>query len=121
MNHKLNKYINNKLANKKWLPNKTPNKRPYDFIITIPCYDEYDYIFKTLDSINSQDKNILKNTLVSVTINNSIDEDKSIIANNQRTYQKLLNNKYNFESDEMKLGWNDCMQEANEWLETNFP
>ena len=26
-----------------------------------------------------------------------------------------------FESDEMKLGWNDCMQEANEWLETNFP
>ena len=48
MNHKLNKYINNKLANKKWLPNKTPNKRPYDFINTIPCYDEYDYIFKTL-------------------------------------------------------------------------
>ncbi len=27
----------------------------------------------------------------------------------------------NFESDEMKLGWNDCMQEANEWLENNFP
>ena len=27
----------------------------------------------------------------------------------------------NFESDEMKIGWNDCMQEANEWLETNFP
>jgi len=27
----------------------------------------------------------------------------------------------NFESDEMKSGWNDCMQEANEWLETNFP
>ena len=26
-----------------------------------------------------------------------------------------------FESDKMKLGWNDCMQEANEWLETNFP
>lgn len=27
----------------------------------------------------------------------------------------------NFESDEMKLGWNDCMQEANEWLQNNFP
>lgn len=26
-----------------------------------------------------------------------------------------------FESDEMKLGWTDCMQEANEWLENNFP
>jgi len=97
INHKLNKYINNKLANKKWSANKTPDKTPYDFLITIPCYDEYDYIFKTLDSINSQNKNILKNTLVSVAINNSIDEDKSIIVNNQRTYQKLLNNKYDFE------------------------
>jgi hypothetical protein len=27
----------------------------------------------------------------------------------------------NFESDEMKLRWNDCMQEANKWLENNFP
>jgi len=27
----------------------------------------------------------------------------------------------NFESDEMKTGWTDCMQEANEWLENNFP
>ena len=27
----------------------------------------------------------------------------------------------NFESDEMKLGWTDCMQEANEWLENNLP
>ena len=97
INHKLNKYINNKLANKKWAPHKTLSNQHYDFIITIPCYDEYDYIFKTLDSINSQDKNILKNTLVSVTINNSIDEDKSIIVNNQKTYQKLLNNKYDFE------------------------
>ncbi len=26
-----------------------------------------------------------------------------------------------FESDEMKLQWNDCMQEANVWLEENFP
>ena len=97
MDHKHNKYINNKLANKKWLPNKTLNKKPYDFLITIPCYDEYDYIFKTLDSINCQDINILKNTLVSVAINNSMNENKSIIANNQKTYQKLLNNKYNFE------------------------
>jgi len=27
----------------------------------------------------------------------------------------------NFESDEMKLKWTDCMQEANQWLEENFP
>ena len=60
MNHKINKYVNNKLANKKWSPHKTPSNQHYDFIITIPCYDEYDYIFKTLNSINNQNKNILK-------------------------------------------------------------
>ena len=27
----------------------------------------------------------------------------------------------NFESDEMKNEWTNCMQEANEWLENNFP
>ena len=27
----------------------------------------------------------------------------------------------NFESDEMKLEWTNCMQEANEWLDENFP
>ena len=34
----------NKLANNKWLANKTPNKTSYDYLLTIPCYDEYDYI-----------------------------------------------------------------------------
>ena len=56
MNHKINKYIKNKLANKKWRIHKTPNKESYDFLIAIPCYDEYDYIFKTLESINNQSK-----------------------------------------------------------------
>ena len=27
----------------------------------------------------------------------------------------------NFESNEMKIGWTNCMQEANQWLENNFP
>ncbi len=26
-----------------------------------------------------------------------------------------------FESKEMQLAWNDCMNEANTWLESNFP
>ena len=27
----------------------------------------------------------------------------------------------NFESKEMQLAWNGCMNEANTWLENNFP
>ena len=46
MNHKINKYINTKLADRKWGPTNTPPKDKYDIIITIPCYNEYDYIFK---------------------------------------------------------------------------
>ena len=97
MNHKINKYIKNKLANKKWRIHKTPNKESYDFLIAIPCYDEYDYIFKTLESINNQSKNILENTLVSIAINNSEDTEESILSNNQKTYQKLLETTYDFE------------------------
>jgi len=97
MNHKINKYIKNKLADKKWGIHKTPNKQSYDFIVSIPCYDEYDYIFKTLESINNQNKNILKNTLVSITINNSEDVEDFILSNNQKTYEKLLESTYDFE------------------------
>ena len=54
--------------------------------------DEASYlnIFKTLDTINNQNKNILKNTLVSVAINNSVEEDKSIIANLLNKIENLL-------------------------------
>ena len=71
MNHKLKKYISNKLANKEWSPHARPKKSNYDFLITIPCYDEIDYIFNTLDSINKQDRELLDRTLVSIIINNS--------------------------------------------------
>ena len=97
MNHKINKYINTKLADKKWTPSKEPKKSKYDIIITIPCYDEYHYIFKTLDSINKQDSAILEKTIVSIVINNSIDENESVILNNKKTYEKLLNTTYDFD------------------------
>jgi len=97
MNHKINKYINTKLADRKWAPSNTPSKDKYDIIITIPCYDEYDYIFKTLNSINIQDSVYLEKTIVSIVINNSMDENESVILNNKKTYEKLLNATYDFD------------------------
>ena len=97
MNHKINKYINTKLADRKWATTNTPPKDKYDIIITIPCYNEYDYIFKTLNSINIQDSVYLEKTIVSIVINNSMDEDESVILNNKKTYEKLLNSIYDFD------------------------
>ena len=97
MNHKISKYINTRLADKKWAPKNAPLKNKYDTLITIPCYNEYNYIFKTLDSVNKQIQQHLDKTLVSIVINNSTDEDTSVIENNRSTYEKLLNAEYNFD------------------------
>ena len=97
MNHKIQKYKANKLSDEKWSINKIPHKSSYKIAVTIPCYAEYDYLFKTLDSINNQDAEILKNTLVSIVINNSNDEHQSVITNNNKTYKKLLESTFRFE------------------------
>ena len=39
------------------------NKKKYNFFIVVPIYNEYDYILDTLNSIQYQDKDFLKNTL----------------------------------------------------------
>tara|TARA_Y100001970_G_scaffold291554_1_gene429123 strand:- start:1624 stop:2784 length:1161 start_codon:yes stop_codon:yes gene_type:complete len=97
MSHKYNKYLNKKSVHKLWESNSIPKKKIFDFIISIPCYDEYDYLFETLESINKQDSNLLKNTLVSLVINNSNKENQKIIDNNKKTFQKLLEYQSNYE------------------------
>ena len=57
-------------------PNVAPKKNHYQRFIVIPCYDEYDYIFKTLDSINLQDLKLLKDTLIVIVINNACNDNK---------------------------------------------
>ena len=42
-------------------PHKVLDKcKNFDFFIVIPCYNEYDYLFKTLDSINKQNPLLLE-------------------------------------------------------------
>ena len=91
-----NKY-SNKIAINLGRPNKIPSKSTYQNFIIIPCYNEYDYIFKTLDSINQQKLKLLNQTLVVIVINNSNIEAENIVKNNKRTYEFLLKKKYKYE------------------------
>ena len=52
MNHKYEKYLNKKAIVDCWSFHQKPKKDKYDFVISIPSYCEFDYLFKTLDSIN---------------------------------------------------------------------
>ena len=87
-------YIDRKSVQDKWTPKQDYKNKQFDFIISIPCYDEYDYLFKTLKSINNQNQKILDNTLVSIVINNSEKEIDEIIYNNWKTYEKILQSKF---------------------------
>ena len=78
-------------------PHKLPSKKNYNYFIVIPCYNELNYLFDTLESINCQDKTLLKNTLVIIVINNSIDDNDIVKKNNLQTYASLLKKQYNFE------------------------
>ena len=95
-NKTLQKYINNK---KIYFgkAHKRPSKAAYQFFIIIPAYSEKEYIFKTLQSIDNQNILLLKKLLVVIIINNSKSDTKKIINNNKISYNKLINNQYNFE------------------------
>ena len=97
MNHKYLKYLKNKSVSNSWSFNNLPKKDKYEIVITIPCYNEYAYIFKTLNSISEQNSILLDKTLVIVVINNSKNENQEIQKNNGRTYEKLILLKYNFD------------------------
>ena len=97
MNHKYQKYLNKKAFLNYRSFHEKPKKNKYDFIISIPSYCEFNYIFKTLNSINKQNQSLLDRTIVSIIVNNSSQSNQDIIDNNHSTYKKLLNSNYNFE------------------------
>ena len=97
MNYKYEKYLNKKAILGCWVPHSLPKKNKYDFVISIPSYCEFDYLFKTLDTINNQDQALLDRTIVSVVVNNSSVSNKNVIADNHATYKRLINSSYNFE------------------------
>ena len=49
----LKKYLNKRCIHGVGKPFKKLKKITYKYIIVIPCYNEFDYIFSTLSSINA--------------------------------------------------------------------
>ena len=92
-----------------------PKKKYYEKFIIIPCYDEFDFIFKTLDSINNQNLSDLENTLIIIVINNSEDDSQTVKNNNKRTYYALMDCKFNFE-----LTLIDCFSKKNMFKKKNW-
>ena len=96
-NKTFTKYIHKASYHTYGKPHKYPRKKYYDYFIIIPCYSEFDYIFITLDSINNQNNKLLNNSLIVLVINNSKSDTLEIKKNNQKTYDKLIYQKYNYE------------------------
>ena len=92
----INKYFKKRSLKNIGKTHKSIKREDFKFLISIPCYNEFNYIFDTLNSIDKQNKKLLKDTLVIIVINNSIKETRHIKKNNEKTYQKLINQKYNF-------------------------
>ena len=72
------------------------NHSKYSYCIVIPVFNEYDYIIKTLKSINNQSKKYLQKLLVILNINNSTEDSLIIKENNYQTHQLINNQKYKY-------------------------
>jgi len=73
-----------------------PINRTFNQAIVIPAYSELKFLSQTLESINKNKPEILKQTLVAVVINNANNSPQSIKENNQLTIQKIKENNYQF-------------------------
>ena len=93
----LKKYFNKRSLYGLGKPFKKINKTAYQYIIVIPCYNEFDYIFDTLASINKQKSNLLEDTLVIIVINNSESDHLNVKENNNKTHQSLIKKKYKYD------------------------
>ena len=91
----ITKYMNKRGVVGPWEIKPKPQKS-FSQIIVIPSYAESDFINKTLNSINNNDIDYLKSTLVIIVINNSTKSDDSIRINNQHTFDKIRLKNFNF-------------------------
>ena len=78
----INKYLKKRSLKNIGKTHKSIKREDFKFLISIPCYNEFNYIFDTLNSIDKQNKKLLKDTLVIIVINNSIKETRHIKKNN---------------------------------------
>ena len=92
----LKKYLK-KRSEKNWILKKSPAKNNYDFFIIIPAKAEQEYLPFLIQSISKQNQKYLKNCLVIIVVNNSNEDSKEIIDNNNKTIQYLNDTTFDFE------------------------
>ena len=63
----LNKYLLKRGLHRIGKPHQNIKNKKFNFFIVIPCYNEFNYIFETLKSIDNQNQKILEKTLVVIT------------------------------------------------------
>ena len=70
---KINQYFKKHSTHLSCIHNYKVKKESYKYFIVIPIFNEYDYIFQTLKSIDKNPQIYLDELLVVLVINNSID------------------------------------------------
>ena len=92
-----NKYLAKHSLNHSFRKNFSIKKNTYHYFVIIPVYNEYNFLFDTLESINNNEEIYLKDLLVVLIINNSVDDSQSIKDNNYKTYKSLKQKKYKYD------------------------
>ena len=93
----LNKYLVKHSLNQFYKQNQTVKKKSYKYFVVIPVFNEHNFIFDTLESINNNSETYLENLLVVLIINNCINDSQAIKDNNYNTYQLLKEKTYKYE------------------------
>ncbi len=96
MNPSIIKYLNKRGIQGNWNLNPHPALSGYSCGIVIPACCERDWLPATLDCLAFQDGNLLKETLVTVVINNSSDASESVRQENRETAELILDGTFNF-------------------------
>ena len=92
----LDKYFSKHSLDHSYKQNKNVKNKKYNYFVVIPVYNEYDFIFETLESINNNNELYLKDVLVVLVINNSINDSEYIRKTNSKTYQALKKHIYRY-------------------------
>ena len=88
-------YLKNRGFNGPWKISPEP-KRKFDQTLVIPVYAESEYLPPTLLSLNENNADILKDTLVVVVINNAENSPEEIRGDNQHCLELLKSSDYQF-------------------------
>ena len=91
------KYLDKHSLQHPYKQNGVVKKKSYKYFVVIPVFNEYNFIFDSLESINNSGELYLEDLLVVLIINNSIEDSKSIKENNYNTYQLVKQKTYKYE------------------------